>query len=68
MSLITEKPAVLGTMVRRCAGTLLIRTTNTFAGECEPDYEADVWVDYGERCHGTIDDDGMRELHPEGFT
>lgn len=37
-------------------------------GELEVDYEAHVWADHDERCHGTIDSKEMREGNPEGFT
>ncbi|KAI1057560.1 hypothetical protein LB506_001054 [Fusarium annulatum] len=35
--------------------------------ELEVDYDADVWADHDENCHGTIDTDSMREENPEGF-
>ncbi|KIL88120.1 hypothetical protein FAVG1_09003 [Fusarium avenaceum] len=37
-------------------------------GELEVDYEAYVWADHDERCHGTIDTEAMRKENPEGFT
>ncbi|KAM0253491.1 hypothetical protein ACHAP5_000520 [Fusarium lateritium] len=36
--------------------------------ELEVDYDANIWADHDERCHGTIDSKDMREEHPEGFT
>ncbi|KAH8159417.1 hypothetical protein CIB48_g8840 [Xylaria polymorpha] len=36
-------------------------------GELEVDYEADVWADHDEDCHGTIDTDENRIENPEGF-
>ncbi|KAF2251766.1 hypothetical protein BU26DRAFT_422577 [Trematosphaeria pertusa] len=36
-------------------------------GELEVDYDADIWADHDENCHGTIDTDDMREEIPEGF-
>ncbi|KAF5534940.1 hypothetical protein FPHYL_13321 [Fusarium phyllophilum] len=36
-------------------------------GELEVDYDADVWADHDENCHGTIDTDSMREENPDGF-
>lgn len=36
-------------------------------GELEPDYEADVWADHDENCHGIIDSEAMRMEVPEGF-
>ncbi|KAM0197493.1 hypothetical protein ACHAPI_004958 [Fusarium lateritium] len=36
-------------------------------GELEVDYDANIWADHDERCHGTIDSKDMREEHPEGF-
>ncbi|KAK3935500.1 hypothetical protein QBC46DRAFT_358212 [Diplogelasinospora grovesii] len=38
------------------------------SGVMEPDYDADIWADHDEDCHGTIDSDEMREEYPEGFT
>jgi hypothetical protein len=35
-------------------------------GEREPDYEADIWADHDEACHGRISD--LENDHPEGFT
>ncbi|GKT98447.1 hypothetical protein FLAG1_03944 [Fusarium langsethiae] len=37
-------------------------------GELEVDYDAHVWADHDERCHGTIDSEEMRKENPEGFT
>jgi hypothetical protein len=31
------------------------------------DYDADIWADHDERCHGTIDTAEMRKDYPEGF-
>ncbi|KAM0238129.1 hypothetical protein ACHAPO_004007 [Fusarium lateritium] len=36
-------------------------------GELEADYDAHVWDDHDEDCHGTIDSEEMRKAHPEGF-
>ncbi|KAF5647523.1 uncharacterized protein FTJAE_1579 [Fusarium tjaetaba] len=36
-------------------------------GELEPDYDADIWADHDENCHGTIDTESMRVEYPEGF-
>ncbi|KAF5629466.1 hypothetical protein F52700_7790 [Fusarium sp. NRRL 52700] len=36
-------------------------------GELEVTYDADVWADHDESCHGTIDTDSMRAEYPEGF-
>ncbi|KAG8674850.1 hypothetical protein FPOAC2_00887 [Fusarium poae] len=38
------------------------------SGELEADYDAHVWDDHDESCHGTIDSKEMRKEHPEGFT
>lgn len=37
------------------------------SGELEVDYDADIWADHDENCHGTIDTESMREENPEGF-
>lgn len=36
-------------------------------GSLEVDYDADVWADHDENCHGEIDTDENRESFPEGF-
>ncbi|KAI4818574.1 hypothetical protein E4T44_06545 [Aureobasidium sp. EXF-8845] len=35
-------------------------------GELEVDWDSDTWVDWDQRCHGTIDTDFFDE-YPEGF-
>lgn len=37
------------------------------AGNLLPDYDADVWADHDENCHGVIDTDEMRMEFPDGF-
>jgi hypothetical protein len=37
------------------------------SGELEVDYDADVWADHDENCHGTINTESMRVDYPEGF-
>jgi hypothetical protein len=36
-------------------------------GGLEVNYQAYVWADHDERCHGTIDTKDMRKESPEGF-
>jgi len=65
------------TMIKRLAATIGVRNQrlqrrNTRAdmhvtGELEVDYDADIWADHDENCHGTIDTDSMRAEYPEGF-
>lgn len=42
------------------------RTTNASAGECEPDYDAEIWASHDEQINGPIDDDGMRNSYTDG--